>query len=433
MLDGPVTWSGICACLVIRGVIVTANYSVKIQRDGRREKFSLGNLDKHGAALKAREIYDYAQAHGIEKACAQYKASSLRNTGPIVTVEDLIREVLGITQNPQMRTVKDYCQRFRRIVADIFEIRGEKKTDYRKGGRERWISRVESVKLRDITPADIERWKVACINRAGNDPAAISSARTSVNTYLRQASSLFSDKRIKHLPQPIHNPFKGVDLEPRQDMHYRSGFSITELTEAAFRELWPEQLKVCLLASMAGLRREEIDSLQWKAFRWDEKLIRIQRTRYFQPKSNHSIGDVDVDDEFLALFRGFRAQAKNDEDFVVISDVRPKPGATYFHYRCDATMDKLANWLRSKGVPGKSPLHTLRKEYGSQINARHGIYEASRALRHADINITTQHYIRNTKRIAPELGHLLKGAENVVSIRKQQNTPQQSNAAGESV
>src|SRR5215472_15967798 len=104
-------------------VILTENYSVKIQRDGRREKFSLGNLDKHGAALKAREIYDYAQAHGIEKACAQYKAGSLRNSGPIVTVGDLIREVLGITQNPQ--TVKDYCQRFRRIVADIFEIRGE--------------------------------------------------------------------------------------------------------------------------------------------------------------------------------------------------------------------------------------------------------------------------------------------------------------------
>jgi hypothetical protein len=79
-------------------------------------------------------------------------------------------------------------------------------------------------------------------------------------------------------------------------------------------------------------------------------------------------------------------------------------------------MDELVNWLRSKGALGKSPLHALRKEYGSQVNNRHGIYEASRALRHADINITTQHYIRNTKRIAPGLGHLLKGAENVVSI-----------------
>jgi hypothetical protein len=68
-------------------------------------------------------------------------------------------------------------------------------------------------------------------------------------------------------------------------------------------------------------------------------------------------------------------------------------------------------------------LHTLRKEYGSQINARHGIYEASRALRHADINITTQHYIRNTKRIAPELGHLLKGAENIIEMQ-QPNAPE---------
>jgi integrase len=179
---------------------------------------------------------------------------------------------------------------------------------------------------------------------------------------------------------------------------------------------------------MAGLRREEIDLLQWSAFKWDQKLLSIQRTRYFQPKSNHSIGDVDLDCEFVTLFRGWRAQARSDEDFVIVSEVKPQPGATYFHYRCNASMDKLTDWLRGKGVSGKSPLHTLRKEYGSQINARHGIYEASRALRHADINITTQHYVRNTKRIAPELGHLLITApENIVDLakvsRKQSNAP----------
>jgi integrase len=149
--------------------------------------------------------------------------------------------------------------------------------------------------------------------------------------------------------------------------------------------------------------------LQWSAFQWDKKLLRIQPTRYFQPKSNHSIGDVDLDNEFLTLLRKARAKTASDNDFVIVSDLKPKPGAGYFHYRCNATLDKLTDWLRNKGVPGKSPLHTLRKEYGSQINSRHGIYEASRALRHADINITSQHYIRNTKRIAPGLGYLLKG------------------------
>ena len=394
----------------------TRNYSVKIQQSGRREKFSLGILNEEAAALKAREIYGYVQAHGMDEACAKYKPGSLRNAGPIVTVGDLVNGVLQITQNAQLRTVKDYCQRFRRIVAEIFDIQEENKTNYRKGGGlERWTSKVDAVKLRDIAPAAVERWKVAFINRAGNDPTAISSARTSVNSILRMASSLFADKRIKHLPQPVYNPFKEIALEPRQDMHYRSGFSIQELTEAALKELEQEQLKIYLLASMAGLRREEIDSLQWSAFKWEQGLLSIRRTPYFQPKSNHSMGDADLDAELLALFRGFRAQAKSDNDFVIVSNVRPRPGAAYFHYRCNAVMDKLIKWLKGKGVPGK-PLHTLRREYGSQINARHGIYEASRALRHADINITAQHYVRNTKRIAPELGHLLKSPQDVVNV-----------------
>ena len=408
---------------------VTRNYSVKIQRAGLREKFSLGGLSEEAAAMKAREIYAYVQANGIEMAQARYKPDSVRSTAQIVTVGDLIGGVLGITQNSQMRTAREYCQRFRRIVSEIFGIQSEKKTDYQRGGRDRWIARVDAVRLADITPADVQRWKVALINRAGNDPVAISSARTSANTILRMASSLFAEKRLKHLPQPVHNPFKGVQLEPRQDMHYRSGFDIEELIEAAKGELEQEQLKVFLLALMAGLRRQEIDLLQWSAFKWDQGVLSVQRTRFFQPKSNHSIGDVDLDGELVTLFHGFRAQAESEDDFVVVSDIEARPGASHFHYRCDAIMNKLISWLREKGVPGKSPLHTLRKEYGSQVNAQHGIYEASRALRHADINITTQHYVRNTKRIAPGLGHLLKGPQNVIEIPPRGNEAgKQSNA-----
>jgi glutamate dehydrogenase/leucine dehydrogenase len=40
------------------------------------------------------------------------------------------------------------------------------------------------------------------------------------------------------------------------------------------------------------------------------------------------------------------------------------------------------------GVNTQKPLHALRKEYGSVINKAHGIHAASKALRHADINVT---------------------------------------------
>src|SRR6202043_1817136 len=160
--------------------------------------------------------------------------------------------------------------------------------------------------------------------RAGNNPSRVRSARISVNSIIRQASSLFAAKRIENLPSPelIPDPFQGVKLERRQSMAYRSGFSIQEVTKAALSELDPESLKVYLLASMAGLRRDEIDKLQWSAFKWDQKLLRIEPTQYFRPKSEKSIADVDLDEELLALFRGFRAKAERDSDFVIASHVK---------------------------------------------------------------------------------------------------------------
>ena len=63
-------------------------------------------------------------------------------------------------------------------------------------------------------------------------------------------------------------------------------------------------------------------------------------------------------------------------------------------------------------------MHTLRKEFGSRINDAHGIYAASRALRHADIAITSQHYLDKKSRATVGLGHVLKrDSENVASTR----------------
>src|SRR5207237_1635157 len=91
------------------------------------------------------------------------------------------------------------------------------------------------------------------------------------------------------------------------------------------------------------------------------------------------------------MFRGFRARSSGN--FVVESSVAPRPHTAYSHYRCERHFVALNKWLRERGVTGNRPLHTLRKEYGSQVCAKHGIYAASRALRHADIAITSQHYL----------------------------------------
>ena len=74
-----------------------------------------------------------------------------------------------------------------------------------------------------------------------------------------------------------------------------------------------------------------------------------------------------VDPELLEVFRGFYARRKGE--FVIESDSPPPPfDAPYGTYRCMEEMRALIGWLRGKGVKSKTPLRSLRKEFGSCIN-----------------------------------------------------------------
>ena len=92
-----------------------------------------------------------------------------------------------------------------------------------------------------------------------------------------------------------------------------------------------ELFKIFLLAVMVGLRRREIDLLEWQAFHWDSGVIRIEPTRHFHPKSEDSIGDVAIDPELMEIFRGYRARAKSE--FVIESSCEPKANVLYHYYR----------------------------------------------------------------------------------------------------
>jgi hypothetical protein len=113
---------------------------------------------------------------------------------------------------------------------------------------------------------------------------------------------------------------------------------------------------------------------------------------------------VDLEDALVPIFQGFRAKATGK--FVMAGDVRSDTHL-YTRYRAARVLRSLTTWLRKKGVSGPKPLHTLRKEFGSRICDQFGIYAASRALRHADIAITSQHYVDKNRRTTLGLGHLL--------------------------
>lgn len=163
-----------------------------------------------------------------------------------------------------------------------------------------------------------------------------------------------------------------------------------------------------VLALCCGLRRNEMDKLTWRQVDFDAGVIRIETTRFFKAKSDESNAAVDLEPEIVAVLRGWKARAKSE--FVIESDIAPRLGESYAHYRTGPVLDSFTAWLRAKGVNERKPLHTLRKEFGSIVADKMGIYSASRALRHADVQVTTMHYLDKKQRIATGLGAVLAPA-----------------------
>jgi integrase len=64
-------------------------------------------------------------------------------------------------------------------------------------------------------------------------------------------------------------------------------------------------------------------------------------------------------------------------------------------------------WLHDNGVSGDRPIHVLRKEFGSIINAQSDIHAASSQLRHSNIATTSAIYADNRKRSTVAVGKML--------------------------
>ena len=338
-----------------------------------------------------------------------------------MTVGDFVAELEGKAEI-EPRTLRGYSGAFRKIVADAFKIDGGKeKFDYRKGGRQRWIERIDRVKLAAVTPDVIRKWKREFLARA-EDPIRRRSASVSFNSIMRCAKSLFSPDLVKRLSKVPLSPFAGVKFEPKQSMRYRSTINAKELMRDAQAELAhddPPSFLVFLLALTCGLRKLEIDRLEWSAFQWDEGVVRIEPTEYFDVKTEHSIGDVALDTEIIEIMRGHYAKARSN--FVIeSSSLLNKKHATRQHYRAQKVFKRLNAWLRKHGVTSQKPLHELRKECGSLVNRKHGLTAAKDVLRHGDIATTAGHYIDRQHRATSGLGSLLKATQDGKIVRIEQ-------------
>jgi integrase len=386
-------------------------YSVQIQHAKRRAWINLHTANKEAAAILARKFYEDIRANGWEAALARRKGTREEKKVNVTIGEYL--DAVKAKSLIHAKTIESYAAALRKIAADISSVADKK--------RATWRAKVDGIKLATLTAEMIEAWRADFIKRGSVNPIKEKSARVSANSFIGRARSLFGADTIARvrdlveIPNPI--PFAGVKVEKVRVPRYRSTFDMAALLESARQELAtskPEQFKIFLLGAMAGLRRNEIDKLQWAAFRWNEGVIRIQATEFFRPKSRESEGDVLVDPELMEIFRGYHARRRGE--FVIESDSAPDNSKPYEHYRCHREFVELIGWLRSKGVVSRTPLHTLRKEFGSQINARYGLTAAQEMLRHADVAVTAAHYVENKQRSVLGFGHLLNNGRTIIPI-----------------
>lgn len=384
-------------------------WSVKIQHLGRRKTFSLGTTNRELAAGKARDIYLSILAKGWDQTEAQFNPGMLvRKDDP--SLADFFVEVES-KSGLRPKTFRNYRAAFRTIVSGIFGLGGdESRYDGRSGGAKKWAEAVDATKLAAVTPDRIHQWKIGHIKTTGSNPVKQASARRTVNSYIRCARSLFSPGILRfvkvRLPNPL--PFQGVELEEQGSMRYKSRIKPELLVTAARNQLrrdHPESYKVFLLGLFCGLRRSEIDLLEWSAIDWENHLIVIEMTEHLDLKTDDSENVVEVDAEVLSELRSYISTSQST--FVVSSPHPPCSRTDRQYYRCQHIFKHVTSWLRSKGVTANKPLHELRKEFGSQVNLRHGIYAASRALRHSDITTSARHYIGKKERVTVGLGHLL--------------------------
>jgi integrase len=396
-----------------RGGDADKHWTAQMQHAGRREQFPLGTPNKAAAAAKARSIYLSLQASGWETTLAAYKAKPEEPKPEFSTIGDLIREVANTTAY-RSTTFSVYCAALRRIAVDIAGVQGSKKKFAPQGAeRKAWREKVDSTPLPLLTKDAVQHWKLSYIGRHKDSPEEYSRAVNTVNSHIRNARSLFTPKALEFagkrlmLPSPL--PFAGIKLErKRGTTRYSSRIDPSTLLVAAQGELAKtrqEQFKIFCLALLCGLRRREIDTLLWRSVDLEKAVIRIERTQYFQPKSEESAGEVDLAKELVDLMRAWKAKGLGE--FVIASPNPPRYETSRTNYRAQRDFEALGEWLASKGVSANKKLHELRKECGSVIANSMGIFAASRALRHADIRITSQYYADKKVRITTGLDALL--------------------------
>lgn len=366
-------------------------YSVQIAHRKARHRFPLGTANKEAAAEKARGIYLSLVANGADATLAERKpAAKVKPSSDKVTVGQLIEAATRLS-SARKESMDTYAKALRRITAGVIGADGKNK---RKS--------VDSAPLTALSPSRVLAWRNAFL-KAAKTPQERSAAAVTINSLMRNSKALLSKKirpfLERELPLPSALWFEGIPMEKEGSLRYRSQIDAKAILQSANDTLAaesPEVYKALLLTLVCGLRRSEADAVEWAQIDFKAGTLEIRDNDARALKSADSAGVVGLDPKIVQILTELKGKTKSPHVLETPKLARKKFGTHQSRtYRCDATHNALITWLRGQGVPGIRPIHTLRKEIGSVIASRDGIFAASRFLRHSDIRITSRLYADN--------------------------------------
>jgi integrase len=159
----------------------------------------------------------------------------------------------------------------------------------------------------------------------------------------------------------------------------------------------------------------------------DVTLARGEPTEKAGLKTADSRAEISIDENVTALLRGQFASVRKASAFVIEGEGK-RGGQKKWgqHYRADDVFSRVIKWLRAHGVTARKPLHELRKELGALVTAEHGIYAASRVMRHSTVATTAAHYTDLKTRPVVNVGAWLAEADNTLNLPPNEETNEAS-------
>lgn len=370
--------------------VFTKDFYRRIARGGRQFYFRLGP-EKRQAEVISNEIDDFLKdpRNSIEQAILRFNPdSALRESGKTM-ISDVIRAHEKIEPLLELRpnVAKNYRKRLMWVVRRVNAYRRRKRMEdamlY-----EDSVAACDLVPVASLNEKFISDLKMAIVSEADKGRAAQADIKRRITSVMADAKAIFSEaaRREYHamgLEIPDITPFIKAKLFNRV-MQKRYRLPEPEVIKCIFKQsqdlrINPNAYRILLLALGSGLRRDEIQHVEWS---WIENSasprIFLQVTDSFEQKGK---GDGYVDLCPWAYRRLCDVGGKRDGRVLTGTFTDGYDAGRY-----------LCKWLRSRGLIRQKPIHELRMLYGSYVANRKGIFVAQKLLRHKDAQITSDHY-----------------------------------------